>query len=354
MLHKLSFLLFITIGGFTIQAQILINEFSAAHYSHTQDNYNEYEDWIELYNTGSTSIDLGGYYLSDKESKPKKWTFPAGVSIAAGGHLLVWASSRDEFITGNIHTNFKITQTKFSEVVVLSDPSGALLDIYYVDSANQSNHSFARIGDGGTEWGVALDPTPGSSNVNVKQKYTPTPSMSIDAGFYQGSINVSLNTSDPNATIYYTLDGTDPDDNSAVYSSTLNISQTSVLRAIAYSSDTDVPKSFVVTNTYFIDANHNIPVISISGSLIDDLINGNNWIEPRGHFEMFDQSNNLIDEAFGEYNKHGNDSWAYAQRGIDYITRDQFGYNYTIQHPVFPNKTRDKYQRTDFEGCSQR
>ena len=65
---------------------------------------------------------------------------------------------------------------------------------------------------------------------------------------------------------------------------------------------------------------------------VDDLLSGQpSWavsgLEPTGTIEWFDANGNLIDKGAGEYNKHGNDSWAYDQRGFDYIMRDQFGYN---------------------------
>ena len=34
-----------------------------------------------------------------------------------------------------------------------------------------------------------------------------------------------------------------------------------------------------------------------------------------------------------------------STRGFDYITRDQFGYNYAIKDELFRTKDRDKYQR---------
>ena len=51
-----------------INSQILINEYSAANYSDFQDNFNEYEDWFEIFNAGSEPLDLNGYYLSDKSN----------------------------------------------------------------------------------------------------------------------------------------------------------------------------------------------------------------------------------------------------------------------------------------------
>ena len=34
-----------------------------------------------------------------------------------------------------------------------------------------------------------------------------------------------------------------------------------------------------------------------------------------------------------------------ARYGIDYITRDQFGYNYALKDKLFITKDRDKFQR---------
>ena len=56
-----------------IDAQILINEYSAANYSDFQDNFNEYEDWFEIFNAGSEPFDLNGYYLSDKSNNLTKY-----------------------------------------------------------------------------------------------------------------------------------------------------------------------------------------------------------------------------------------------------------------------------------------
>ena len=109
--------------------------------------------------------------------------------------------------------------------------------------------------------------------------------------------------------------------------------------------------SFVETNTYFIDSNHTTYVISVSGDQVDNLLNGNQ-IKPMGSFEMFDINGDLIDEAVGEFNEHGNDSWAYAQRGFDYITRDQHGYNYAIRDQIFNIKDREEFQRLILKGAA--
>ena len=105
------------------KGQVVINEYSAANYDSFQDNYGEYEDWIEFYNTSGTPIDLNGYYLSDKATNLTKWQFPSSFIVPAGNAVIVFCSGRDEIVGANAHTNFKLTQTKGNEGIYLSDAS---------------------------------------------------------------------------------------------------------------------------------------------------------------------------------------------------------------------------------------
>ncbi len=325
----------------SLSAQVLINEFSAANINTVQDAYAEYEDWIELRNTGTSAVNLSGYHLSDRLNNPDKWAFPAGTTIAPGGYLLVFASSRNTVFSGQLHTNFKLTQTR-SEYVVLADPDGNVLDSYHITQPNQTNHSWGRNPASG-EWRVYTTPSPGNANSNSNTTgYAPKPIFSQPAGFYTGTQNISL-FGPVGSTIRFTLDGSEPGPTSPVYSSPFAINATTVVRARVYSSDSQLLPGFVETNTYFIDEEHTVPVISIAGSQLPTLLNGQQ-IQPIGSFEFF-KNNQLVDEGVGQYNKHGNDSWAYPQRGLDYITRDQYGYNDEIEDKIFAETDRDGFQR---------
>ena len=332
-----------------LYAQVVINEVCASNFAGggTVDNYGKYEDWIELYNTGATSADISGFYLSDKETNPMKWQIPAGTSIAPGDFLLVYASGRDEATGGFYHANFKITQAK-QEGAVLSNTAGVILDTYMLTIPNQKNHSRGRSSDGADTWSVFLTPTPGAPNTNPVDEYT-TVSITTNAGVYAAPVSVEMTSDDPNAVIRYTLNGFVPTETSPVYNGPVPISQTTVVRARAFNPNPYVPPSFVETNTYFINDVHTIPVISISGDQVTTLLNGSQ-IEPIGHLEYFDATGTMVAEAEGEYNKHGNDSWAYPQRGVDYITQDEFGYGNEINYPIFPSKDRDGYQRLIIKG----
>jgi len=325
-----------------LNAQVVINEISAANYTGLTDNYGDNEDWIELYNTGGAAVDLSGYYLSDEELEPMKWEIPAGTIINAGDHLLIFASDRNESTGGNLHTSFKITQAK-QEGAVLSDPSGTIIDSYLLTIANQRDHSRGRLTDGANDWGIFTTPTPGAANTDGMGEYVPI-EIITEPGYYSGTVNVEIQSADGGAAIHYTTDGTVPTEASPLYTGPISLAQTAVVKARAFNNGTNSPPSFVETNTYFINNTHGVYIISVSGDELPTLLGGNQ-IEPLGHFELFAPSGELLAEANGDFNEHGNDSWAYAQRGIDYITQDEFGYGNEINYPIFTSKDRDGYQR---------
>jgi gliding motility-associated-like protein len=322
--------------------QLLINEFSAANRNHLTDNYGDTPDWIEIYNSSGSDIDISGYYLSDDLDEPTKWQIPGGI-VPAGGNLLIFASGRGEFFGGFLHTSFKLTQTQ-GEDVVISGTDGVVIDWYHIDIPNKLDNSRGRISDGSAEWGVFTNPSPGASNSGSFSSYAPKPILSLEAGFYNGTISVSVNANGPGLTSYYTLNGQEPTNASTEYTAPIAINSTTVLKVISYSDDATVLPSFYETNTYFIDAAHTTYVMSISGDQVLTLLNGSQ-IEPIGTFELFSATGAFLDEALGDYDKHGNDSWAYNQRGVDYVVRDQYGYNNEIHHEIFRAKDRDGYQR---------
>lgn len=331
-------------GFLGAHAQVVINEVTAANYSHTQDNYGEYDEWIELYNPSGNAIDLSGFYISDRPNNPTKWQIPAGCTIDAGGYQVFHCTRRDTDEGGFYHTNFKMSQCD-GESAVFSDPGGNIIDVFTFDKTNQVNHSRGRYPDGSDNWVVFVDPTPGAGNASQPyQEYPELPTVTPESGFYTGTVNVEITTDYPSATIYYTLDGTTPTEASNVYTGPITLTETTVLRAVALSPDAFVPDGFIETNTYFLNEEFTVPVVSVTGDELLVLLNGTQ-IEPVGHFEIFDANGLMRDEGLGEYNKHGNDSWAYPQRGIDWITRDEFGYNKEINYRIFRGSTRTKFQR---------
>ena len=324
-------------------SQIVINEYSCSNSSGPTDAFGEQEDWVELYNASGSAIDISGYYLSDKSTNPTKWQIPAGVSVPANGYTMVYGSKRDQVSGAELHPNFSLTQTK-GEWIILANDLGNIVDELQITQMTKQDHSVGRSTDGAADWKLFTTPTPNSANTGAQPFYTPTPVMDIAPGFYASAQTVTITCTEVGATIRYTLDGSTPNGTSTVYSGPLNVSNTTVVRAVAYGAN---EPSFNETNSYFINVTHPIPVVSVCSDEIYDLIaNGNGWGGNRiGAFELFEQDGTFIDEGEGDFNKHGNDSWAYDQRGFDVIMRDQFGYNGDIEHQIFPDKSRDAFQR---------
>lgn len=77
-----------------LNAQLVINEGSNRNYQTLPDEDNEYKDWIELYNSGTDTIHLLGYSLTDNPNLPQKWIFP-DVSIAPSSYKPVFCSGKD-------------------------------------------------------------------------------------------------------------------------------------------------------------------------------------------------------------------------------------------------------------------
>jgi autotransporter-associated beta strand protein len=75
--------------------EVIINEFMSSNSTTLADEDGAFEDWIEIYNPTSETVDLTSWGLSDNLSSPFKWTFAPGTIIAPGTHLLVWASGKD-------------------------------------------------------------------------------------------------------------------------------------------------------------------------------------------------------------------------------------------------------------------
>lgn len=103
--------------------QVIISEFMASNGKTLADEDGDFPDWIELQNTGSSPVDLNGWFLTDKASKPTKWRLPA-VTLPGHGWLLVFASGKDRAVPGlPLHANFSLSAE--GEYLALIQPDGA-------------------------------------------------------------------------------------------------------------------------------------------------------------------------------------------------------------------------------------
>lgn len=132
-----------------VEQEVVINELMARNTTTISDEYDEFDDWIELYNNSIYGIDLSGYYLSDNLSFPTKWQFPEGTTIGAQGFLIVWAD--DDTHQEGLHASFKLSAE--GEELVLLNRKKDVVD-YVKFGAQSLELSYSRIpnGTGGFSW----------------------------------------------------------------------------------------------------------------------------------------------------------------------------------------------------------
>ncbi|MCB0637736.1 MAG: CotH kinase family protein [Lewinella sp.] len=152
---------------------LAINELMASNDATVTDEFGEYEDWVEIYNYGSSPVSLAGRYLSDNPDDPTKWAFPDRW-LAAGEFLLIWTD--DDEAQGELHTSFKLSADgEYIGIFDTDERANALIDGVAFD-ALATDVAYGRLPNGTGPF-MILPATPGSSNEEVNG--TDEPAMAV-------------------------------------------------------------------------------------------------------------------------------------------------------------------------------
>lgn len=131
---------------------IRINEVLVYNDSSCTDNFGVRSGWIELYNTGKATAKLGGCYITNDPSNPKKYRIPkseVNANVAPGGYMLLYAYN--EPTRSAFHVSFFLDDTSFlgndMAFLAIYDQSGIeLIDsITYKVGVQMPDMSFGRI-----------------------------------------------------------------------------------------------------------------------------------------------------------------------------------------------------------------
>lgn len=383
------FLTLALIAANTCHAALFINEIQSGNTKIPDDVGSLTSDWVEIYNSGASAVNLEGYYLSDSASNPAKWTFP-NVTIQPNGFLIVWASNINP-PPGPMHANFAISSG--GESILLSDPQGSLLD-QFPPVAIATDASLGRKPDGGDDLFFFNAPTPGAANSTLGTPIDslPAPVFSVPGGMFTNNVTLSMSTDVQGATIRYTLDGSEPTDSSPAYSSPLTLTNPSnnanvladvptnyldtggpfyegwqppngivfkinVVRARVFKDGSDPGE--IATQSYLVDpqggARYQLPVVSVvtaRPNLVDPEIgiyvpgNHNNytqtggaWERP-GHIEFFETGGSL---AFGDgigIRINGNTTRNRPRKALRIYNRDT---SKTFNYQIYPEKDVSKF-----------
>ncbi len=264
-------------------SDLLISEFMAVNettLSTVVAGRTVYPDWIEITNYGAESVDLAGWYLTDDPDDLSRWTLPA-IHLAAGESLVIFASGvqeqdslgnwpyRDD--AGYYHASFSLSGEGEYLALVRPDMQVAhqygLPDGDGVEQGYPPQRADLSYGLYAGEFQYFVQPTPGAANSAGYVEVSAAPVFSHPGGTIAGPILLELSSPNPNAEIYYTLDGRVPAASSRRYTEPLSILGTREVLARAY--EPGKAPSAVVGQTYIglsndvLDFSSDLPIVIV-------------------------------------------------------------------------------------------
>jgi hypothetical protein len=166
-----------------------------------------------------------------------------------------------ELTDTHYHTSFKLDAD--GEVLFLTGPQGFIIDSLEIPFLDE-NHSYGRKEGELNRWVLFVTPTPGEPNVgeSFEGYLEDIPRFTPPGGRFQSSFQLALSSENPADTIYYTLDGSNPDAGSFIYNDPIGVDSDMVVRARIVR--TGYLPGKIVSHTYFSGTDHHLPVVAIS------------------------------------------------------------------------------------------
>ncbi len=285
-----------------------------------------------------------------------------------------------------LHTSFQLGAE--GEEVVLTRPDGGLIERVIFGAVPRDVSYGASPTDVG-QWHFYGTPTPGAANTTTgSTEWLFPPLLSHNGGFYSNAFDLTLTEITPGADIRYTLDGSDPTTNSALYTSPIPIRSRAgtpndlstiptvpggqpptgevfkgwTVRARAFKAGA-MPSS-IVTRTYWIyskgRARYSLPVVSLATdrrNFFDPNIGiyvpgnapggnysqrGSDWERPV-HVEFYETDNRLAFAQDGDIKIHGNTSQGFPIKGLDLDGTGGLG-RAPFRYPIFPDRKRTEFE----------
>ena len=238
---------------------LVINEVMVYNDSYNRQPDGEYYDWVELKNVSEEPIMLAEYYLSDDKDNPMLWRLPERY-LDPGALLVVHCSGNSDLSTSDtVHSNFSLNST--SERLYLTSAAQQRVTDYVWLHDIFKDWTVGRM-DGQSGFFYLSSPSPWSGNRGNAYRYISDQPVSLgEDGIYNDVTGVSVEL-EGSGRIFYTTDGSRPDESSAEYTEPITLDKTTVIRAINV-QDGAAP-SRAITLSYIINENHTLPVLSLS------------------------------------------------------------------------------------------
>jgi hypothetical protein len=365
---------------------LYINEFMASNSTTIADpDFNEFSDWIEIFNNEDSAVNLRDYFLSDNFNFRTRWKIYDDIFIGAKQYLIIWCDSKDTILQA-LHTNFNLSRD--GEEIGLYAGDASIIDTVSF-SSQSSDISSGRNPGQLSSWKFYKVPTPGNANIGSGYSVSSRPVVSLEEGFYESDQKLYIISKGEEATVMYTLDGSDPTVDSEVFPDTLfltdrtsepnvyseiktngdhfdwlpdwaapsgNVFKANVVRFRSF--EYGKTPSEIVTKTYFIKEGmktcYSLPVISLvadpynlfdndSGIYVPGVkrVAGDPWKgnyyedwEKEAHISYFEPAGTIGFSQNIGIRIQGGSSPSSPQKAFHVIARNRYGNN-RMEYPIF-------------------
>ena len=333
------------------KGQLKINELMQSNIDCLMDDLNDFPDsWVELYNSGTTPVSLGKYKLGLTTDAASAWQLPT-MKIEPGAFVVVYCDK----VGSKLHTDFRLDSGKGGSVYLFFN--GEVDDQREkIEKQPAPNIALGYQTETDDTWGYQQQPTPGAANCGTlcPKKNVLSPPVFSEQGrvLTSGStIQLQLSPADgsPKSTmVHYTLDGSEPTENSPAYTSPIVINKTTTVRAKAFCHSFLSPRS--TTQSYiFLGRDMTLPVISLvtdqrywddaNIGILSNNGNGkrNDWRRPVNveYFETAGSKSEL--NQLGEVRVHGGASRDAKLKSLAIYANKRFGEK-RFSYEFFPDQ----------------
>ena len=352
-----------------LQTELFGEALAGVHISEIMASPSEQDyDWIEVANASAQAVNLSGYGLSNDPTRPRRWQFPEGTVIRPGEYMGVLLTG-DASIRSSRYlcADFALSAAG-GYTVSLSDPQGRVLDAAYVPE-QYGGISYARFpGEDGFFYTDTATPMAANSGAHYLARAA-IPKASVHGGLYRSGDAITVELSaPPGCRIYYTLDCTDPDESSTLYTGPIQVTGTTILRSRSF-AENSLP-SLIAAQSYLYDVSvpegvYVISLVSDPDNLYSDergiMVMGPNawggfpygkinqganfWMdwEREANVELFTSDGELGFAQPCGIKLHGQYSRATDVKAFKVFARSEYGDN-RFDYPIFTRRDYDSYQ----------
>ncbi len=147
--------------------KVCFNEVLVTNHTNYVDGYGQHVPWIELFNAGYNTVNIGGCFLTNDLSQPRKYMIPKGdvlTQIQKRQHVLFYADNIPS--RGTFHLNFTLDSATTNSLYLFNTDGTSLIDSITVPVLS-ADVSWGRHIDGDAEWGMITRVTPSTNNLTL-------------------------------------------------------------------------------------------------------------------------------------------------------------------------------------------